>query len=999
MRYNREANVVFDIAQMICSFEQIRSADIEREHASGSGRIDIFLPRFRTVIEVKKPSRKLHAYQSSPTLLTDAQGQMERYVSSEIQAERARLDFEGRPLTRKRWTGIVSDGICWQGWTYSSDAVDPASSRQQSFLLGPDSRPEDLLETLAGALNPDPALKTWIPANPSELFKGRPEGLKELYESMPAEVQPGTRTKLALWHDMLRASGLSPQGRAGDKSLFALHSFLIAVARMVTHLLSPSGSDWKSCLEDGFATWVLDWPAGVRWAESLWGTVRSYDWRSRRGDVLRAVYESFVAESDRYVFGEYYTPDWLAGMMVEQALDDAWLEQAVGVAETAWRTGKPLKGVGVLDPACGSGTFLYHAALRILQADAMRNLRQQQRADTVALLLHGIDVHPVAVEVAKATVLRALPAEPSGGAGAIRIHLGDSLLPTDDYTSLFGHREGAMRLETPQGREFFVPLEFVRQDTFPDDMRRLVLAAVKREPVPPFLLRSVSNNARQDLEECRDALVAAVQNEGNSVWTWYAVNRAAPHLLAERKVDRIVTNPPWVKLSSIQEPERRSEMLRLQEQLQLRTGHTGLAGNFDIAMFFVLRGRELYLKDPDNNPASWLVKRSALTASHWEKFRKKLQKHVAQTVDLVKLQPFGGGDARRCCLLFEHTAIPASDPKQGCPVQMKAELRTPRTNRPAPNQEWTDVRARIRLVPERQPPVQMPSDYAPQEFRTGANVAPHVLVLANTVWPQGRERVLVQTHRSIHAPWNKVAVQDVEIPSCWLSRLYRSRELLAYSISPRKVQAIIPRKKSGELALESAEKEYGWEQLNRLWQRHRTKGTSIPDSLAERIDFNGRLSVQPEISSQSQAKTLVLYPASGDIMRAARAGSRSGIVSDTLYWHVAGSEAEAQYLVALLNAPCLKRAFRKARKSGRHFHQHPWRKVPIPRFNVQDKHHMRLAKLCSEAEAEALRVRDRFPGKGQVKVSKEIRARLADCGIAARIDALAEKLLPEQADA
>ena len=40
-----------------------------------------------------------------------------------------------------------------------------------------------------------------------------------------------------------------------------------------------------------------------------------------------------------------------------------------------------------------------------------------------------------------------------------------------------------------------------------------------------------------------------IEDEGNSVWTWYAVNLAGPHQFAERKIDRIVANPPWVKLS------------------------------------------------------------------------------------------------------------------------------------------------------------------------------------------------------------------------------------------------------------------------------------------------------------------------------------------------------------------------------------------------------------------------------------------------------------------
>lgn len=994
-RYSREANITYDTARLLSSIDGIRHADIEREHPSGGGRVDIFLPRFRTVVEVKKSGGKHLPHQALPSLLADAQDQMERYIAAEMNSERLRLNFEGRPLAKKRWTGILADGRYWRCWTYRGDAVKPVDGRQPAFVLGPESKPEELLDALAGVLDPDPDLKTWIPSDPSEVFKDHPEALKNLYASMPGKNRPGARTKLALWHDMLRASGLSPQGRAGDESQFATHSFLIAVARMVAHLLSPTGDNWKQSLQDGFASWVLDWEGGVEWAEDLWDTIQRYDWRSRRGDVLRVLYESFVAESDRHVFGEFYTPDWLAGMMVEQVLDEDWLERAVPAAEVALQTGEPLKGIGILDPACGSGTFLYHAALRIVRADAMHGLLPQQCADVASLLLNGIDVHPVAVEVAKATVLRALPAEPRAGAAAVRIFLGDSLLTEEDYYSLFGHREDAMRLETPQGREFFLPLELVRQDSFPDAMRRLVLAAVNRKPVPSVLLQSVSETARRRVEECRDALEGTVQSEGNSVWTWYAVNRAAPHLLAERKVDRIVANPPWVELSSIQEAARKRDMEELGRSLGLQVGGKQ-AANLDIATFFVLRARELYLNAPESDPGVWLVKRSALRSGHWTLFRKLHKQHLRQTVDLISLQPFGGGDARRCCLLAEHSAFRATVSEQGCPPTLTAKLHPSERRRPEPNEDWPNVHRRIEFVPSRPPPPQAPAGYATSEFRRGASVIPHVLLRVAGVDRLGSGRAIVWTPRSSKKPWNTISSQHVEVPWRWISRLYTSKDVFAFVIAVVETQAIIPIDEQGEIALTTAIGEPGWQALDDLWRAHKSRGKSTPKTLVTRLDYGQSLSLQPRIGGSSNQ--MVLYPKSGDIMRAARIVPASGFVDDGLYWHLAGTEREAGYLTALLNAPCLELAFRESRESGRDFQLHPWRKVPIPRFDPKDDRHERLAGLCSEAESAAGRIRDRFPNSGQVKVSKEIRAELDRCGIAAKIDALAAQLLPDQAE-
>ena len=87
----------------------------------------------------------------------------------------------------------------------------------------------------------------------------------------------------------------------------------------------------------------------------------------------------------------------------------------------------------VLDPSCGSGTFIETAVERILS-------RSSELSATETLLklqenVVGIDIHPVAVQLAKATwvmaaadTIRAARAEGTGtGAVSAPIYLGDSM--------------------------------------------------------------------------------------------------------------------------------------------------------------------------------------------------------------------------------------------------------------------------------------------------------------------------------------------------------------------------------------------------------------------------------------------------------------------------------------------------------------------------------------------------------------------------------------------
>ena len=128
----------------------------------------------------------------------------------------------------------------------------------------------------------------------------------------------------------------------------------------------------------------------------------------------------------------------------------------------------------------------YHAARRILDAPEMRKLKAGDQANITASLVHGIDVHPVAVEIAKTHMMRVLPTSPTAGASAIQIRMGDSLMAENQGTNLFDVG-GAMRIVTPKAREISLPMSFVRRPSFPDDMRRLVGAAIEKRVPTTFV--------------------------------------------------------------------------------------------------------------------------------------------------------------------------------------------------------------------------------------------------------------------------------------------------------------------------------------------------------------------------------------------------------------------------------------------------------------------------------------------------------------------------------
>ena len=136
--------------------------------------------------------------------------------------------------------------------------------------------------------------------------------------------------------------------------LFVTHSLLIAIARLVAHGLTRDRGGLARRPRRRLR--VLD----LRLAPGP-----GMGWRAapdRRGARLEApparrhavlVHGVRVGPGPEGV-GEYYTPDWLAALIVREALDETWRSRAIEQAETSARTSTRLDGVGVLDPTCGS---------------------------------------------------------------------------------------------------------------------------------------------------------------------------------------------------------------------------------------------------------------------------------------------------------------------------------------------------------------------------------------------------------------------------------------------------------------------------------------------------------------------------------------------------------------------------------------------------------------------------------------------------------------------
>ncbi|MFQ5981232.1 MAG: class I SAM-dependent DNA methyltransferase [Candidatus Heimdallarchaeota archaeon] len=118
-------------------------------------------------------------------------------------------------------------------------------------------------------------------------------------------------------------------------------------------------------------------------------------------DLFKHLYQGLFPRELRHDLGEFYTPDWLAELILDEA--GFTLDQFEALARKKGDAFFPLR-LKLLDPACGSGTFLL-SAIKRLRKYTMRHRLQAGVLETICQSVVGFDLNPVAVIASKANYL------------------------------------------------------------------------------------------------------------------------------------------------------------------------------------------------------------------------------------------------------------------------------------------------------------------------------------------------------------------------------------------------------------------------------------------------------------------------------------------------------------------------------------------------------------------------------------------------------------------
>lgn len=352
-------------------------------------------------------------------------------------------------------------------------------------------------------------------------------------------------------------------------------------------------------------------------------------------DLFKKLYQYLVPEDIRHDLGEFYTPDWLADYVL----------QRVGFAENPTAR--------LIDPACGSGTFLVRA-LRLLKTTNSVD-KDGHRIDLIDHTRNknivGFDLNPLAVVSARANLILALVDELRQGTKelSLPIYLADSI-----YVPVLEDGCYIYRLETEKGTvEMKFPEELVKGPHFNAILQEVERYMAEYDDKPaPTDLPSTSLVSKHGLNDFYRQIWELDEQDWNKIWCRVIHNRFASVMVG--KYDFVVGNPPWVKWSSLP-ASYRDAVKPVCDHYNLFSDDSWVGGiESDISTVLTYAAADRWLNP--NGRLGFVITQSVFktkSAQGFRRFRLKDGSHlgVLQVDDMVSLKPFEDA-ANRTAVLF-----------------------------------------------------------------------------------------------------------------------------------------------------------------------------------------------------------------------------------------------------------------------------------------------------------------------------------------------------------
>ncbi|MFQ5996187.1 MAG: N-6 DNA methylase [Dehalococcoidales bacterium] len=610
----------------------------------------------------------------------------------------------------------------------------------------------------------------------SPVFNSSLRSLNRILAS--AKQDPSCQVKFNEWDKLLaKAYGHS----VARNELFLRHTYLSILVKLLAYIAlfkkRPKGQQLSEIItgraftnlpnlaEEDFFCWVLAPSLEKEALELLRGLAQHlavYDLTKVDEDLLKELYENLVDRETKHDLGEVYTPDWLVELTLREA---------------DFGRGKRL-----LDPACGSGTFLF-TAIRLLRE---QGLKGATLVDEALQNIVGVDVHPLAVTISKVNYVLALIPD-------LAVYTKAVVIPVYMANSLEGVSPsgGQMVDISTGGKDYFhIPTSMAEH---PASLDRVI--------------DELSQYTGGDADVALDGFSSQLESQGyqdwvylwrgnlklmrklvrekrDTIWTFILKNYYRPAYLRRYPFDIIAGNPPWLSYRYITEPEYQAQVKRL-------TFSYGLLGKKEVKLFthmelatlFFVLSTDAYLKK--DGIIAFVMPRSVLTgAKQHKRFQEFLQGYQLPPTQLEKLL-----DVEEVSPLFNVPACVLIAKKHG--QVEKVAVKMLKGELTSKNVGWSTAKADLKAATKQKsadkifPPALEPSTYLKQ-IKEGATIVPRSLWFVQPVasaFGINQAKPAIETHpeaqRTAKKPWQNIHLEG-EVEAQYLYATILGRQLLPF---------------------------------------------------------------------------------------------------------------------------------------------------------------------------------------------------------------------------
>ncbi|PKL82443.1 MAG: restriction endonuclease [Ignavibacteriae bacterium HGW-Ignavibacteriae-3] len=820
-----------------------------------------------------------------------------------------------------------------------------------------------------------------------------------------------------------------------SESNFLIHTYLSIFAKMLAYAV-VSNDDYiddrelkgiidgtifhkyniRNFVDDDFFHWIKNernFSSLKKVFRLIAQEISTFDFRSTDEDILKGVYQELIDLDTRHALGEYYTPDWLCERIVR---------------EFDFKEGNR-----VLDPACGSGSFL------IASVHRFRELNPEIPIEELNASIYGIDIHPLSVQISKTNMLLAL------GKGVVNartpIHLNvilaNTLLAPDGVEDLFGKKfkmqidKETLELssqilddvkifdEALEASEELAEQTFLKKkatfETFTNILRKQIKGG--------GLNKQVIENFYKIYESFRN-----VKEKGrDSIWKFIVQNLYKPYFLS-KKFDYVIGNPPWFTYSSIKNEDYQDILNELAEKYDVKPERVANFPHLEIAAIFLAYCTSYFLKE--NGELAFVLPRSFFSADHHDNTRSGKAKgfRIKKIWDLNDVAPlfrvpssvlFAGKEKESVKRNIpaggiDGTSFRGAIPAHNCKLLVAGEKLEEE------NQKWYYIKqGSSTAFSTRKVKSQSKVNPYKENFRQGATIVPrafYFVELTQEMPDDFNDRIInIKTADAIKAdskvPWKGLDFSG-RIESKFLFRTALSKSILPFALfEPALIVLPITIKQNDlnkkEIHLHSANElmSEGYLNASRWFKNNENTWDLLKTEKSKEMSTNKRIDFQRGLSEQNlDAPYLVLYNSSAKDANATIVFRKKidleFLVESVTYVFYTNKIEEAFYLVSYFNSNIPNQRMKDFQAKGLFGERHVHKRILdiyFPKYDEADETHLRLAELGKAAHVKADKyLKDNPPqkeltaihlGRLRVEIKKHLSSEMKE------IDKIVKKLI------